>query len=113
MKTGIYKAVEKGNYEMIKFLTSKVKDPSTAQHVSFIPIHIAAYLGHTAIVELLAGFYDNPKDANSMCPHFETMSTFKLVQETTTETNMIHLNFQVMFEKLEKSYEEGNKLFVS
>ena len=58
MKTGIYKAVEKGNYEMIKFLTSKVKDPSTAQHVSFIPIHIAAYLGHTAIVELLAGFYD-------------------------------------------------------
>ena len=72
MKTGIYKAVEKGNYEMIKFLTSKVKDPSTAQHVGFIPIHIAAYLGHTAIVELLAGFYDNPKDANSMCPHFNT-----------------------------------------
>ena len=72
MKTGIYKAVEKGDYEMIKFLTSKVKDPSTAQHVSFIPIHIAAYLGHTAIVELLAGFYDNPKDANSMCSHFNT-----------------------------------------
>ena len=74
---------------------------------------MAAYSGHTAIVELLARFYDNSKDANSMCPHIETMSTFKLVQETTTETNMIHLNFQVMFEKLEKSYEEGNKLFVS
>ena len=41
------------------------------------------------------------------------MANFKMIQESISENKMIVMNFQIIFEKLEDSYELDNKLFIS
>ena len=58
-------AVENEDFEMVKYLCEKVKNPIMTNEYGDTPIHIAASVGNLEIVKYLTSFTSNPKLINA------------------------------------------------
>ena len=58
-------AVENEDFEMVKYLCKKVKDPIVTNEYGDTPIHLAASVGHLEMVKFLTSFTSNPNVINA------------------------------------------------
>ena len=61
----IHVAVENEDFEMVKYLCKKVKNPILTNEYGDTPIHLAASVGHLEMVKFLTSFTSNPNVINA------------------------------------------------